>query len=173
MFERFKNTEVGPEYEYPDGTVPLYKLTSGTYFYTFVIVHDKPVPSCLYRLVGKWMPSNRIAALGWMTNDDDGENLTKFDPDRKVMPVVIDDVPTTRNICIGDLLVDEEGADVYRVVELLIDSDHEVLGFRLETPSWNPFSDYIFKNVLLTDKPKYRKVISLREAIRKRDGGVL
>lgn len=172
MFERFKKDkteeyEPEQEYEYPIGTVPLYKLESGTYFYTFVIVHDKPVPFCLYRVVGKWMPSNRIAALGWITDEDDGENLTEFDPDRMVMPVVVDDIPTIHNTHIEDFVVDEEGMEVYRVVGLLVDDNHDVLGLRLETPSWNPFSDYIFKKVLLTDKPKYRKVVSLRDAIRK------
>lgn len=171
MFERFKNNkteeyEPEQEYEYPIGTVPLHKLDSGTYFYTFVIVHDKPVPSCLYRVVGKWMPSNRIAALGWATDEDDGENLTEFNSDRKVMPAVVDDVPTTHNTHIEDLVVDEEGMEVYRVAGLLVNTKREVLGFRLETPNWNPFSDYTFKKVLLTDKPKYRKVVSLREAIR-------
>lgn len=171
MFERFKNDkteecEPEVEYEYPVGTVPLYKLASGTYFYTFVIVHDKPVPSCLYRVVGKWLPSNRVAALAWMTDDDDGEHLTEFDPDRVVMPVVVDDIPTIHNMHIEDLVADEEGMEVYRVAGLLVDDNHDVLGLRLETPSWNPFSDYIFKTVLLTDKPKYRKVVSLREAIR-------
>lgn len=172
MFERFKNDktkECEPEieYEYPVGTVPLCKLNSGTYFYTFVIVNDnKPVPSCLYRVVGKWVPSNRVAALAWMTDDDDGEHLTEFDPDRMVMPVVVDDFPTNHNTHIEDLVADEEGMEVYRVAGLLVDDNHDVLGLRLETPSWNPFSDYIFKKVLLTDKPKYRKVVSLREAIR-------
>lgn len=176
MFERFKNdktkeNELEQEYEYPVGTVPLYKLASGTYFYTFVIVHDKPVPSCLYRVIGKWIPSNRIAALGWVTEDDDGEHLTEFDPDRKVMPVVVDGIPTIRNTHIEDLVVDEEGMEVYRVAGLLVDTKHELLGFRLETPSWNPFSDYIFRKVLLADKSKYRKVVSLRDAIKNQDGG--
>lgn len=178
MFERFKDKkteecETEIEYEYPIGTVQLCKLESGTYFYTFVIVHDKPVPSCLYHVVGKWMPSNRIAALGWATDDYDGEHLTEFDPDRKVMPVVVDDIPTTRNTHIEDLVVDEEGMEVYRVAGLLVDDNHDVLGLRLETPSWNPFSDYIFRKVLLTDNSKYRKVVSLRDAIKNQDGGVL
>lgn len=182
MFERFKNDkteELMPyeererEYEYPDGTVPLCKLSSGTYFYTFVTVHDKPVPSCLYRVVGIWKPSKRVAALGWVADDYDGEHLTDFDPDRMVMPVVVDDIPTTHNTHIEDLVVDEEGIEVYRVAELLVDDNHDVLGLRLETPNWNPFSDYIFKKVLLTDKPKYRKVVSLRESIRKHDWEVL
>lgn len=178
MFERFKNdkikeNELETEYEYPVGTVPLYKLDSGTYFYTFVIVHDKPVPSCLYRVVGKWVPSNRIAALGWATDDDDGEKLTEFDSNMKVMPVVVDDIPTIRNTHIEDLVVDEEGMEVYRVAGLLVDDNHDIQGLRLETPSWNPFSDYIFRKVLLTDNSKYRKVVSLREAIKNQDGGVL
>lgn len=174
MFERFKNDkteELMPyekrerEYEYPVGTVPLYQLGSGTYFYTFTRVGDKPVPFCLYRVVGKWTPSNMIAALGWMT--DDGEHLTEFDPDRMVMPVVVDDVPTNRNTHIEDLVVDEEGMDVYRVAGLLVDDNHDVLGLRLETTFNVHISpDYSYRNVLLTDKPKYRKVVSLREAIR-------
>lgn len=174
MFERFKNNEVEPEYEYPDGTVPLCKLTSGTYFYTFVIVDDKPVPFCLYRVVGIWRPSNSIAALGWITDEDDGEKLTEFDPDRMVMPVVVDDVPTTHNTHIEDFVVDEEGIEVYRVAGLLVDDNHDVLGLRLETP-FNTYvsPDYTYRNVLLTDKTKYKKVISLKEAVRKWDGEIL
>jgi hypothetical protein len=180
MFEQFKNdktkeceVEQEQEYECPVGTVPLGRLKRGAYFYTFMIVNDKPVPSCLYRVVGKWLPSNRIAALGWATNEDDGEHLTEFDPDRMVMPVVVDDIPTIHNTHIEDLVVDEEGIEVYRVAGLLVDDNHDVIGLRLETPSWDPFSDYIFKKVLLTDKPKYRKIVSLRNAIRKHDWEVL
>lgn len=182
MFERFKNDIIKeelkpynePEPEYPVGTVPLHQLNSGTYFYTFVIVHDKLIPSSLYRVVGKWLPSNRIAALGWATDEDDGDHLTEFDPNRKVMPVVVDDIPTRFDLHIGNLVVDEDGMEVYRVVRLLVNNKHEVLGFRLETPSCYPGSDYMFKNVLLTENFKYRKIMSFGETInRKIDGEVL
>lgn len=182
MFERFKNDIIKeelkpynePEPEYPVGTVPLHQLNSGTYFYTFVIVHDKLIPSSLYRVVGKWLPSNRIAALGWATDEDDGDHLTEFDPNRKVMPVVVDDIPTRFDLHIEDLVVDEEGMEVYRVAGLLVDDNHDVLGLRLEAPFDTYVSpDYVYRNVLLTEKPKYRKVVSLRDAIRKIDGEVL
>lgn len=179
MFERLKKDKIEEfkpyeereiEYEYPDGTVPLHKLDSGKYFYSFVIVNDKPVPSFLYRAVGKWLPSGRIAALGWATDEGNVENLTVFDPDRKVMPVVVDDIPTTRDIHIDDLVVDEEGMEIYRVAELLVDAKHELLGLRLDTP-FDDYSGnhYIYRNIL----SKYRKVVSLRGAIRKWDGVVL
>lgn len=149
-----------PDPEYPDYAVPLFKLETETYFYDFAIKDGKRVPADVYRVVGRWIPSDRIAARGWMF--DDGErDLAEFDSGAMVVPVALDDISGRGDIHINDLLVCEDCTAVRRVVAILIDDCHIVQGFRLESPSWVSWCGYTYDNVMITDIHKYKKVLPI------------
>lgn len=148
-----------PYPEYPEDAVRLSNLKTGSYFYNFTLIDDEHIPSDVYRVVGRWNPSDRIAAHGWIFDEDDTENLSEFDSGAMVIPVVIETILGRDDIHLNDLIVHEGYTTVYRVAGILIDDDNNVLGFRLRRPAWDLLYDYHYIDV--TDMHKYKKVLPI------------
>ena len=151
-----------PDPEYPEDAVQLFNLKNGSYFYNFVLINDERVPSDVYRVVGRWNPSDRIAAYGWIFDEDDVENLSEFDSSAIVVPVILENISGGNDIRLNDLLVCEKCTGVCRVVAILVDDDGNVLGFRLQRPLWHPcYNYYYYNDVMSTDIHKNKKVLPI------------